>query len=229
VLNVQAADLVKISGMINRDGAQRIGAMCRLDEGKRLVGVLSGATLFTDTAIANAITKATQGTETAEKIVLDTSSDPAETQLVVYQLAGQEYGIDIASVREIIRVPADLKHVPHSPDYVAGVINVRGAVLPVVTLRIRFGVGEVARTDRERIIVLNRDGVQTGYIVDAVAEVLRIPRSRLEPAPALSPEQSRLIGTVANLNDGKRIIQIVDAAALFADGMTDVTSALQPA
>jgi len=69
--------------------------------------------------------------------------------------------------------------------------------------------------------VLCKDGVQTGYIVDSVTEVLRISRAALEPAPRLSAEQGQLIGTVANLNDGNRMIQIVDAAALFFKDAAD--------
>ncbi|MCB6179266.1 chemotaxis protein CheW [Rhodobacter sp. Har01] len=219
VMNVQACDLVPVSGLINRDGRHRIGQMCRLDDGRRLLGVLSCATLFDDAEIVGAITKAAGSARTEEDAVVETVTETLteETQLVVYQLAGQDYGIEIAAVREIIRVPADLKRVPQSPDHVAGVINVRGAILPVVSMRARFGIAQEATTDRQRIVVLSRDGVQTGYIVDSVTEVLRISRASLEPAPQLSAEQSRLIGTVANLNDGARIIQIVDALALFGD------------
>jgi purine-binding chemotaxis protein CheW len=212
VLNVQTEDIVPVSGLINRSGLQRIGAMCRLDEGKRLVGVLNAATLFDDAAISGAMAEA--GGPAAVAAVM---TEAEETQLVVYQLAGQEYGLEIAAVREIIRVPADLKRVPHAPVHVAGVINVRGAVLPVVDMRARFDLATEATTDRQRIIVLSRDGVQTGFIVDSVTEVLRITRSAVEPAPNLSAAQSHLIGTVANLRDGTRIIQIVDAAALFSD------------
>jgi len=231
VLNVQACDLVPVSGLINRDGRHRIGQMCRLDEGRRLLGVLSCATLFDDAEIAGAISETVGSARTEEDAVAETvtESRTEETQLVVYQLAGQDYGIEISAVREIIRVPADLKRVPHSPDHVAGVINVRGAILPVVSMRARFGIAQEATTDRQRIVVLSRDGVQTGYIVDSVTEVLRILRASLEASPRLSAEQSRLIGTVANLNDGARFIQIVDALALFGDQGQDAASDPRPA
>ncbi|TCP44129.1 chemotaxis protein CheW [Rhodovulum marinum] len=230
VITASAEEQVNVSGLISRDGQARIGTMCRLDGGKRLVGVLSGRTLFQDPAIRAALNEAADVTDTqqertemAEATPRDTD-DGEETQLVVYQLDGQDFGVEIDAVREIIRVPADLRRVPQAPHYVAGIITLRGAVLPVVTMRTRFGLAEAAREDRQRIMVLSRDGIATGFIVDSVTEVLRLPRNAIEPAPDLSDEQRNLIGTVANLNGGERIIQILDAAALLSAGTVDMAA-----
>jgi purine-binding chemotaxis protein CheW len=99
-----------------------------------------------------------------------------------------------------------------------GVVNLRGTVLPVVDQRRRFALPEAARNDRQRIMVLTIAGTPTGFIVDQVSEVLKIPRAAIEPAPALSEEQTRLIRRVANLQARKRMILLLDPANLLEAG-----------
>jgi purine-binding chemotaxis protein CheW len=118
-------------------------------------------------------------------------------------------------VQEIVRVPEDLTRVPKSAAFMEGVVNLRGTVLPVIDQRRRFALPEVARNDRQRIMVLMIAGVRTGFIVDQVSEVLKIPRATIEPAPALSDEQSRLIRRVANLESQKRMVLLLDPADLL--------------
>ncbi|ARE40333.1 Positive regulator of CheA protein activity (CheW) [Rhodovulum sp. P5] len=228
VITASREDQVGVSSLISQTGQDRIGTMCRLEGGKRLIGVLSGRTLFQDAAIRAALDEAGETTETAEdqtdmaETTAQAAGDGDETQLVVYQLDGQDYGVEIDAVREIIRVPNDLRSVPRAPHYVAGIITLRGAVLPVVTMRTRFGLPEAEREDRQRIIVLSRDGVETGFIVDSVTEVLRLSRASIEKAPDLSDEQRALMGNVANLDGGDKIIQILDASALLLTETCDV-------
>ncbi|NLV91980.1 MAG: purine-binding chemotaxis protein CheW [Firmicutes bacterium] len=105
-----------------------------------------------------------------------------ETQLVVFSLYGEEFGIEITQVREIIK-PREITRLPHTPDFIKGVTNIRGEVIPVIDLRQRFGV-EAATTDQDsRIIITELNDSRVGFIVDSVAEVLRIPRTSIEPPP----------------------------------------------
>jgi purine-binding chemotaxis protein CheW len=134
---------------------------------------------------------------------------------VVFRLDKEEYGVPIASVQEIVRVPEALTHVPKAPPFVEGVINLRGAVLPVIDLRQRLGLATVERSDRQRIMVFLIAHIRTGFIVDSVAEVLRIQKSSIEAAPRLSPEQSRLLARMANLEGQKRMVQLIDPAQLL--------------
>ena len=97
----------------------------------------------------------------------------AEEQLVNFSLGSEEFGVDIMRVQEIIRIPP-ITRVPKAPDYVEGVINLRGNVIPVISLRTRFGMGRVEETDLSRIIVLQVQTKVFGIRVDAVTEVLRI-------------------------------------------------------
>jgi purine-binding chemotaxis protein CheW len=148
---------------------------------------------------------------------LDNGPDDEE-QLVVFRLGQEEFGVPIDSVQEIVRVPELLTHVPKAPAFVEGVINLRGSVLPVIDLRRRLGLSGVARSDRQRIMVFVIDRVCTGFIVDSVAEVLKVERRAIEPAPHLSTEQARLLARMANLEKQKRMVQLLDPQHLVAEG-----------
>ena len=149
-----------------------------------------------------------------------TTVDQAERQLVVFDLAGESYGINIGTVREIIRMQA-ITHVPEPPEFVEGVINLRGRVIPVVDLRRRFGLAAGAQTPESRIVVVDITGHDIGVIVDAVTEVLRVPGSAIEPAAALvTTEDSYYMDGIAKIGsrllillDLDRVLQLGDDAA----------------
>jgi len=107
-----------------------------------------------------------------------------EGQVVIFTLNRQQYGVDIAKVYEIIRMPA-ITPIPHAPYFVEGVINLRGKIIPVIDLRKRFGMSEIERDKATRIIVVDVDGLTVGMIVDSVMEVFRLQEATLEPAPSL--------------------------------------------
>jgi purine-binding chemotaxis protein CheW len=97
---------------------------------------------------------------------------------------------------------------------VEGVINLRGTVLPVIDLRKRLGLSAVDRSDRQRIMVFLIADLRTGFIVDSVAEVLRIHKSSIESSPKLSGPENRLLARMANLEKQKRLVQLIDPAHL---------------
>ncbi len=103
-------------------------------------------------------------------------------QLVSFQLAQEEYGIEITKVQEIILM-GEITRVPQTPPYIKGLINLRSTVIPIVDLRLRFGLSEQPRTDETRIMVINVAGKTIGIIVDAVSEVLRISQEQIAPPP----------------------------------------------
>lgn len=196
-----------------------VEAICKLEGGTRLVSVLSGAALFDLDKVRDAVAQADLDPETtnAEEGDMNETDTNDEVQMVVYKLADEEYGVDIHAVQEIIRVPDRLVRVPKTPESVEGIINLRGVVLPVVEMRTRFGLEKLERQDRQRILVLNAKGQRTGYIVDSVTEVLRIAGSALEASPRLSEDADRLVGRVANLASGKRMVMVLESPALLAD------------
>ncbi len=145
-----------------------------------------------------------------------------EESFVVFRLDDGEYAVDIDAVQEVIRRPDRLIRVPSSHDFVEGLVSVRGAVLPVVDLRTRLGLPRAERDDRQRIVVLTVGQARAGVIVDSVAEVARVGRHVLEPAPELSPGQARVVSRVANLPDQRRMLLLVRADELLPADLAEV-------
>ncbi len=131
-----------------------------------------------------------------------------EIQLVVFRLAKEEYGVDIQQVREIIKV-IDITRVPKAPEFVEGVINLRGQITPIMDLRKRLDLPELERGDETRIIIIELGKHVVGLIVDAVAEVHRIPEKNIDPPPTISAEVgAEFINGVGKLGD--RLLILLD-------------------
>jgi purine-binding chemotaxis protein CheW len=128
-------------------------------------------------------------------------------QFVTFTLNNEEYAVAILSVQEINRI-TEITKVPNSPDYVEGVVNLRGKVIPVINLRKKFGFEDKLIDDTSRIIIMDIRGITYGVIVDSVSEVLRVQSSAVEPTPPMSSEaNSKFIKGLAKL-DGRLIILI---------------------
>ena len=123
--------------------------------------------------------------EVMNSILESEQEDTMEGKYLIYALAGEEYGIHIRNVTEIIGIQA-ITDVPGTPEYVKGVINLRGKVIPVIDVRLRFGLPEKDYEERTCIIVVNIKDVSVGLIVDSVSEVMDIPDSNIEPPPKVS-------------------------------------------
>jgi len=134
-------------------------------------------------------------------------------QLVTFRLGNEEFSLDILKVQEIIR-HMDLTRVPKTPEFVDGVINLRGRVIPVLDLRKRFGLPKDENTNETRIIVVDVDNRTVGLKVDAVSEVLRLPADTVEPPPAIvTGVESEYIKGVGKL-DGRLLI-LLDVAKIL--------------
>lgn len=137
-----------------------------------------------------------------------------EEQLVIFTLDDDAYGVAIGSVNTIITCPP-ITRVPRAPEFVEGVINLRGQILPVITLRIRFGLPEVPATKATRIVVVEVDGLQVGMIVDAVTETRRIALSAIEPlSPLVCSVDARYLRGVAKLED--RLIILLELEKILS-------------
>jgi len=130
-------------------------------------------------------------------------------QLVSFHLGGEEFGVDILRVQEIIRIQP-LTRVPNSPDFIAGVMNLRGRIIPVVALRRRFGLEQIPADKQTRIVVVETKGAVLGFIVDAVSEVLRIPADTIEPPPSMGRVEREYVSGVGKLEDRLLILLEVD-------------------
>lgn len=129
-------------------------------------------------------------------------------QLVSFTIGHEEFGVDILKVQEINRM-IEITQVPNSPEFVDGVINLRGRVIPVISLRKKLGLDRIEHDRNTRIIVVDLSGKTIGFIVDSVSEVLRIPRNITEPPPAIATGvNSDYITSIARLED--RLLILLD-------------------
>lgn len=201
----------------NGGGSDDIQAICRLEDGTRLVSVLSVQGLFKADDLPAIMAQGKESIrmddETIDHQTIRAAGD--EEQFVIFRLMKEEYGVAIGSVQEIVRVPEELTRIPRTPDFIEGVINLRGFVLPVIDQRKRFHLDRSERNDRQRIMVFTIQGVRTGFVVDSVSEVMRIPAGAIGAAPSLSGEQKRVIKRVANLEGQKRMILLLDVPELL--------------
>lgn len=224
VLGVPRSLTDSVPPLLSRSGdLSEFSAICRLEDGRRLVSVIDAEQLLGLPAIQTAC-EAVQacGQQAEETSVEETTmqerpetSDTQDLQMVIFRLGAEEFGVPIMSVQEIVRVPEVLTRVPQTPAFVEGVMNLRGMVLPVVDQRRRLAMDPIERNDRQRIMVYTFGGLRTGFIVDSVAEVMRIEGSQVEQAPDLGEAQRLLFSRVAKIDGGRRLVMLIDPDRLL--------------
>ncbi|SEI64071.1 purine-binding chemotaxis protein CheW [Allopseudospirillum japonicum] len=223
VVRIHEEQLEPMPAVLHHQGNnEEIEALCRLDAGERLITLLHIAPLFNNMQAlledtAPAAFNESQTMDDPQTLESDSEYLTDECQLVVFVLNTQLYGLSIDQVQEITRLPEQLYRVPKCPEFIDGMINLRGTVLPVLDMRNRFGMARAQPSERQRIIVLNINNLLTGFVVDEVNAVMRIQRSRIEQAPHLSSEQERLLGQVVRLPEQKTLIQLIDPYELMSN------------
>lgn len=204
-------------------GETKLQSVIKLEGGSRLVGVLSTSQLFRE----DVMTRIQQQSPAKAETEMRTDA-AAERAILVFTLAGQEYGLAISAVEEVARLPEQVTRLPRAPAFLKGVINLRGAVLPIIDQGARFdlpeGAGETAGAAR-RLIVARIGGSHVGFIVDGVSEVLRVPADAVDPAPDVAGEPPVLEG-VLNLEETGRMILLLDPAALLSHAEKGLLDAL---
>ncbi len=154
------------------------------------------------------------------------SEDTQKDKYLTFHLAGEDYGIEIEYVIEIIGI-LNITDVPDMPAFIRGVINLRGKVVPIMDVRSRFGLEDREYDDRTCIIVVNIDGTEVGLVVDEVSEVMDIPETNVEPAPKTSKntEDSYIQGMGKVNNDVKILLDV--HKLLFSGEMKALTETLE--
>ena len=143
-----------------------------------------------------------------------------ELHIVGFQVGRETYGVPITSLHEIVRVP-EITAVPDAPDYLEGVINLRGKIVSVMDLRKRFGEKQVALKKQNRILVVEHSGRLAGLIVDSASEVLKIPAADVEAPPAVFQDGG--LNCVTGLGKVKgRLVVLLDMSKLLAPGSLQV-------
>lgn len=145
-----------------------------------------------------------------------------ENQIVVFELGSEYFGVDIAKVESIIKMQT-ITQLPHTPNFIEGVTNLRGTVLPVIDLRKRFGLAPRPADKNSRIIVVSLDQTELGMIVDGVSEVVTVPSGTVEAAPAIAASMdSAFITGIAKLDP--RLVILLDLPKLLSvDEKADLT------
>jgi len=151
--------------------------------------------------------------------------DTQESKYLTFSLCGEEYGIGISNVIEIIGIQR-ITHLPGAPDFLKGVINLRGKVIPVMDVRLRFGCDEKEYNERTCIVVINLNNLSVGLIVDTVSEVLDIPAENIETLPKVNNQTgSRYIEGLGKVDDQVKIL-LNTHKLLFSEETEQIIEAL---
>jgi len=130
-------------------------------------------------------------------------------QLVGFVIGEEEFSVPILSIQEIIK-PIDWTRVPQTPDYVLGVFNLRGTVIPLIDLRLKFGLASEAMTDNSRFMVMKNETETAGFVIDRLTEAIRLKKHEIGPAPDTAMQEKTMIEGVGKQNDKILTILKVD-------------------
>lgn len=141
-----------------------------------------------------------------------------EPQWLAFRLGDQTYGLEISTVREIVRTP-EITPVPQSPEHVSGVMNLRGRIVPVIDLRKKLSC-PVTASPKSRVLVMTREGRLTGFLVDQASEVLKIAPADIEPSPKLFGDEVEGYVTGIAKHRGKLVV-LLDAGKLLRSNVEE--------
>ncbi|KAB1072583.1 chemotaxis protein CheW [Methylobacterium planeticum] len=208
ILRVGPEQIDPVPRAFQRGGSGVLAAICRLDE-RDLISVLSTEHLLKDDtpyALGDHLD--------AEHEIEGTSREDPGEPFVILDLAEVAYGLPRTAVSEVRRVPGGIIRLPGTPDFVAGMVNLRGEPLPVIDLRRAFDHPPGSPDPRRRLVVLDLDGVRTGFLVDAVSGVLRPRDVALRPAPDLVNDPHNAVTRFGTADDGGQV-RLIDPRRLL--------------
>lgn len=209
-------NLFKESGQIaDNSGTGYIKGVFNLDNGKRLIMMPEPQKLISLEDVKG-ISDVEHRKMTNVKSSYDGDADN-HVEYVVFTLGSEEYGIEIKNVREIKRVD-DITRFPGAPSFIAGMVDIRGLVIPVLNLGKLFAVNDSDAYHASRLLVIESGNKRTGILVASVSEILRLTTDYLEDAPEAlkGNDQERYIDKIAKLNNGNRMVLILNLAALLS-------------
>jgi purine-binding chemotaxis protein CheW len=217
VLTMEKQSIEPPPMIISMGISNRLRGVGKLENGKRLLMLLNIDSLVSaedKNKIRDAFDSSQGGQEKMENT---TDKSNEEMQLVCFKVDHEEYGISIMKVQEIIRIN-EITVVPKTKNYMKGIINLRGTVVPVVDVRTRFGLTIPENQEQCRIVVVHICGKTTGLIVDSVTEVLRVQKTQIESAPSsVTNVDGAFIEGVGKFNGGKRIIVVINVDCLLSE------------
>ncbi|MBC7961027.1 MAG: chemotaxis protein CheW [Vallitaleaceae bacterium] len=230
VMRVSTADIEETPQIVKNVHSDFVSGVVKLEGGKRLVMLLDVVRAL----LVGGPTKEQKKNQTEnikKNKALETSKEAKsidEEQLVSFLLDQEEYAIGIMMVKEIIRVPQIVK-VPYCEDYIEGVVSLRDQLLPIINLRTYFGMGHMDINDHNRILVVDMGKFTAGIMVDKISEVLRVPKSIIQPPPRFSVQSGEQLKGIAKLSNGKRMILILETSKLISDDILQKISGIEGA
>lgn len=223
ILRAAEDTIAPVPGILNRgSGEAQIQSIHRLPDGRGMVSILSAERLFRDETVAGILAESRQkGPEMKPQ-----AQARSHEQILVFQIGGETFGLPLEAVSEVIRLPDILTRVPKAPDFVLGVINHRGAMLPVIDQRSRLGLDGGSGSDRPRVLVTRLDAMQVGFVVDDVAGIRNLPAERVQETPGVTAEGARLFDRIAMLEMDGRMILLIEPRELLNRAEREVLAAL---
>jgi purine-binding chemotaxis protein CheW len=135
----------------------------------------------------------------------ETQEEDIKNQYLIFNLGSEAYGIDIKNVTEIVNIQK-ITEVPDLPSYIKGIISLRGKIIPVIDVRIRFGMGTVEYNDRTCIIIIDWKDISVGLIVDGVSDVLTFAEGDMIAPPDFNNEENRFIQNIGKVGNELKLI-----------------------
>jgi len=217
VMRVNTVDIEGPPQIVKNVDSDYLNGVVKLDNGNRLVMLLDVVkALNVNNTGENRINRQDDSLHnrgTMPNSSITESID--EEQLVSFLLDKEEYAIGIMKVKEIIRAPQIVK-VPNCENYIEGVVSIRNNLLPIINLRTYFGIDYLDINDHTRILVVDMGNFTAGIMVDKISEVLRVPSSIIQPPPRFSTQSGEQLKGVAKLNNGKRMILMLEPSKLIS-------------
>jgi purine-binding chemotaxis protein CheW len=218
ILRVPESLIDPVPTLLTRGGEAEIAGICRLEGGRRLVSLLSPDGILR--GLEDVLAMGTAPEAESAQMIATTAQ-----QFLVFRLGEQDYGLPVAAVEEVVRLPDALTPVPRAPAFVEGVMNLRGRIVPVIDQRRRFALAD-GTSRRARVIVVDLDGAPAGFIVDAASEILSVPEGQIRATPELAAGDAPVIDRIATLDADARMILIIDPRELLDRAERDLLQAM---
>lgn len=222
VVRVAETDIDPVPHVLNRGGAEaRIQAICRLGEDKGLLSVLATDQLLREDITARLL----QGDGKEKGDMTGGAASERSERFLLFRIGDDSFGLPIDAVEEVVPLPPRLTPLPKAPNFVQGVMNVRGQVIPIIDQARRFN-GTAIESAKPRVIVVRIGTLTAGFIVDAVSEIVQVPESALHEAPDLGTEGARVFDRVAAIGGRDGLVLIVSPRELLDRAEQDLLTKL---
>jgi purine-binding chemotaxis protein CheW len=202
--------------------AAGVEAICRLDQGERLISVLAPDQLVREDITAKMLGQPQSGPEhMADAVTAETE------QFLIFQIGSEEFGIPLGAVDAVAQLPNALGRLPNAPAFILGVMNLRGQVIPVIDQGQRLGAKPCAGA-RRRVIVVRIGELRAGFAVDTISQIVRVDAANVRPAPDLENAETQVFERVVNFAEAPGIVPIVSPRTLLDRAEQDLLIGIAP-